>query len=165
MAYVSRLGRNAKASLSAVDQISAAGALVYFADERLHTADEQQWEPFAREVIESEAYRRRLSRTMKRTYASRWERRGLPAGPPPYGFTREWQHHPAEAAIVRAIFERYAEGGISLTRLAEEYGLAEEHVKVMVRNPAYAGLAQHNGKLDAAHRLPGHVGARRGAPS
>lgn len=145
--YVSRLGRNAMHALSAVDQIQKAGAQVYFCEERLNTADETSWESFAREVVESEAYRRRLSRTMKRTYESRWRRLGLPAGVPPYGYNGDWTLNEEQAATVRTIFETYAQGLNSLSTLARVHSLPEEQVKVIIRNPAYTGLAQHNGEL------------------
>lgn len=147
VAYTSRLARDAEQLLAARRQLHERGAAIYFVEERVLTSDEATWDAFAREAVEAESYRRRLSRTMQRTYHSRVRRRGLPAGPSPYGFTRDWQHHPEQAPVVRAIFEAYAASTMSLTALARRFGLEEEHVKSIIRNPAYVGLAQHNGDL------------------
>ncbi|MCV0377524.1 MAG: recombinase family protein [Microbacterium sp.] len=91
---------------------------------------------------------------MRETYELRVRRKGLPAGPPPYGFARDWSHHPTEAPIVRAIFTEYATTDTSLRLLAERYGLRDEHVKVMIRNPAYVGRAQHNGSIHPGSMKP-----------
>jgi DNA invertase Pin-like site-specific DNA recombinase len=147
VAYTSRLGRNAEEQLRAVRLIGEAGAAVYFAEERVLTSDETAWEGVAREIVESEAYRRRLSRTMRRTYESRWRRRGLPAGVPPYGYRPDWTIDEDKAQVVRDIFSGYASRRRSLRELAIDHELAEEHVKVIIRNPAYTGLAQRHGEF------------------
>lgn len=159
VAYASRLGRNASETLRASEEITRAGARIYFAQERLDTSDERQWEYIAREHVDSEVYRRRLSRTMKETYELRARRKGLPAGKPPYGYDTGWTVNEPQAAIVRAIFREYATTDISLRALAEKYGLAEDHIKgdSFIRNPAYAGLVQHRGVILGEGSMPAIV--------
>lgn len=74
------VGRKASDALRAAELIEKARASVYFADERVHTADEHQWEAYAREVVESEAYR--CLRTGSRRRRGRRSESGIP-GPQP----------------------------------------------------------------------------------
>lgn len=48
---------------------------------------------------------------------------------------------------MRALITEYDTGTVSMRDLANRHGLAEEFVKVALRNPAYAGFAQHLGVL------------------
>lgn len=150
VAYVSRLGRNAEEQLRAVRLIGETGAAVYFAEERIDTRDEAQWEAMAREIVEAESYRRRLSRTMKRTYDSRHRRRGLPGGRPPLGYVSDWSIDPIAAQKVRNLFTEYATGSVSIENLAAAHGLEPEALKETLRNRTYMGLAIQNGE-----ELPG----------
>ena len=148
VAMVDRLGRNAEEQLRAVRLIGEAGAYVYFAEEQLSTNRETSWEAIAAAIIGAEGARRIHVRRMKRTYAVRPVRLGLPAGPAPFGYDghgTHWTLNEDQAPIVRAIFHEYVTENISLNKLAERHGLDPEHVKVIVRNPAYMGIAQHRG--------------------
>jgi len=58
--YVSRFTRNLLAAVNAREDLHAAGAAIFFADEGLLSSDEAGWENWARETVKAEAYSRRL---------------------------------------------------------------------------------------------------------
>jgi DNA invertase Pin-like site-specific DNA recombinase len=145
-AYVSRLGRNAEEQLRTVRLIGEAGASVLFVQENIHTANEQQWSAFASEAVNADAYRRQLKLTMRKTYESRWRRRGLPGGHPPTGYTADWQIDPISAELIHVLYSAYALGNVSQEELATRHGLKAEAVKETLRNRTYMGLAIRHGE-------------------
>lgn len=58
--YVSRFTRNLHSAVNARQDLHAAGAAILFCDERVLSSDENEWEAWARETVEAEAYGRRL---------------------------------------------------------------------------------------------------------
>jgi DNA invertase Pin-like site-specific DNA recombinase len=63
--YISRFARNLRTAVNAREQLHAAGAAIYFADEDVLSSDENAWENWARETVEAEAYSRRLARAVR----------------------------------------------------------------------------------------------------
>jgi DNA invertase Pin-like site-specific DNA recombinase len=142
--YASRFMRSTTDAGTLIRELHRRGTVLYIAaDDLLSTRDHGD---IIAKVLTAWNYSTDLSRTMHATYYQRFIEDGLPAGVPPFGFTKGWEHDPETAPIVEAIFRRYAEGGISLTDLALYHGLRDEHVKVIVRNPAYKGIARFNGE-------------------
>lgn len=145
--YASRFARNVEEFARAVRLLREAGASVYFADERLHTADEQHWDWWMREAVEAESYRRRLARRIREGYAAKYRRFADPGGNPPYGFRRRreppYLMEPDPETIDRAVevFRRYATDTISTDALAVEMGLGYEQVQNILNNPIYNGWA------------------------
>ena len=86
--YVSRFTRNLLTAVNARQDLHAAGAAILFCDERVLSSDEDEWEAWARETVEAEAYSRRLGKRIREGYAAKFRRLADPGGHPPLGFTR-----------------------------------------------------------------------------
>lgn len=157
--YVSRFARDLRTAVNARHDLHAAGAVILFADERVLSSDESEWERWAREAVEAEAYSRRLGRSIGQGLAAKWRRYADQAGNPPLGFRRAalpphvLEVDPETVGTAVAIFRRYAEGSLSIRDLATESGVGYEQVAKMVRNPLYNGwVRRHRG--DAEERVP-----------
>jgi DNA invertase Pin-like site-specific DNA recombinase len=88
--YVSRFARRLRTLVNARHDLHAAGAAILFADEDVLSSSEDQWEQWAREAVEAEAYSRKLGRRIRNGYAAKRRRLGIPGGNrPPLGTTRE----------------------------------------------------------------------------
>jgi DNA invertase Pin-like site-specific DNA recombinase len=161
VAYVSRIGRHAAEAMRAAETIAEAGASVYFAEDRISTSDEDQWVTFARECVESENYRRRLSRTKRATSETKWRRTSLQLGRAPLGYNSDWSVNEDEAALVRALFTEYAAGDISVDRLAERHGLKPERLKNTLRSRTYLGEAGYRVYDEAQPRQSRYRRARQ----
>lgn len=143
--YVSRFLRNLKQTLIAVeDNLQRAGVAVLFADERLLTSDPDDWEQFAREAHDAEAYSRKLSKRVKEGYGSKRRRLGVPAGNrAPFGIIREGRPSTMRidepnAAIVRHAYQLAATGATDW-QVAGATALKKTHVGEILTNPIYAG--------------------------
>jgi len=83
--YVSRFARDLRTAVNASHDLHARGAVILFADERVLSSDEDEWERWAREAVEAEAYSRRLApppgRARHRTERSGWWLPSLLPGP------------------------------------------------------------------------------------
>jgi len=128
VAYFSRWSRDAEVALRIRRELHAAGVALYFADEGFLSTDENAHERYLDEAIAAEKFSHRLSRTIKRTHAAKFERYGDQAGSPGLGFYRTPQPM-ARLAIdsdtmprVIALYVRYARGDISYRALAREMG-------------------------------------------
>jgi DNA invertase Pin-like site-specific DNA recombinase len=157
--YVSRFARDLRTAVNARHDLHARGAAILFADERVLSSDESEWERWAREAVEAEAYSRRLGRSIGQGLAAKWRRYADQAGNPPIGFRRSltpphlMEVDPATIGAAVAVFRRYAEGSLPIRELAEATGLGYEQVAKMVRNPIYNGWARrHRGA--AEERVP-----------
>lgn len=63
--YVSRFARDLRTAVNARHDLHVAGAALLFCDERVLSSDEDDWETWAREAVEAEAYSRRLGRRVR----------------------------------------------------------------------------------------------------
>lgn len=143
--YVSRFLRNLKQTLIAIDDdLHAAGVAVLFADERLLSSDPDDWDQYAREAHEAEAYSRKLSKRVREGYAAKRRRLGVPGGNrAPVGLIREGRPSTlrvdeSKAAIVRLAFSLAASGSTD-QQVAVSTGLRPKHVAEILTNPIYAG--------------------------
>src|SRR5258708_210722 len=115
--------------------------------------------------------RRMVGQKIKDSYAE-LNRQGAATGMPPHGYRwaedrSGWEPDPERADAVRRIFSEYADTSTSARRLAQllqrggwaapsQRGKAAagewlpDTVAGILRNPAYAGLKRHSGKLIAA---------------
>ena len=78
--YVSRFARNLRTAVNARHDLHAAGAAILFCDERVLSSDEDEWEAWARETVEAEAYSRRLGKRIREGYAAKYRRLSDPGG-------------------------------------------------------------------------------------
>ena len=156
VAYVSRFCRNVNIGTSIREQLHAAGAVIYFADEHILTAEEDDWKRWIDLLVEAEHYSRNLKRTMVRTYKTKFRTHTDPGGMAPLGFRRTGgtpsvlEVDPATIGQAVAVFERYAVGHTSAEQLGGETGLHPEAIKPMLRNRIYNGWVQRYGEWKPA---------------
>lgn len=140
--YVSRFARDLRTAVNARHDLHARGAVILFADERVLSSDEDEWERWAREAVEAEAYSRRLSKRISEGYAAKRRRLGIPGGNrAPLGTTRDGrtlEQDPAGLALVRRAYD-LAAAGLTDRDVAAATGLAMKHVAELLTNPFYAG--------------------------
>ncbi len=158
--YVSRFARDLETAVTARRQLHAAGAAILFCDDGILSSDDEQWERWAREAVEAEAYSRRLARRIREGYAAKF-RRGDQAGSPGLGFLRtpapesRLAIDPTTMPRAVALFERYAGGDVSLSQLAAEDGeLGVEGVRAILANPLYNGWAVRHRERPDESRSP-----------
>jgi DNA invertase Pin-like site-specific DNA recombinase len=140
--YVSRFARDLRTAVNARHDLHARGAVILFADERVLSSDEDEWERWAREAVEAEAYSRRLAKRIREGYAAKRRRLGVPGGNrAPLGTIRDGRTiviDEASLAIVRRTYELAAAGRTD-REVGAAMGLALKHVAEILTNPFYAG--------------------------
>ena len=140
--YVSRFARDLRTAVNARHDLHARGAVILFADERVLSSDEDEWERWAREAVEAEAYSRRLAKRIREGYAAKRRRLGVPGGNrAPLGTVRDGRTitvDEASMAIVRRVYE-LAAGGRTDREVGAATGLALKHVAEILTNPFYIG--------------------------
>ena len=166
--YVSRFARDLRTAVNARHDLHARGAVILFADERVLSSDEDEWERWAREAVEAEAYSRRLAKRIREGYAAKRRRLGVPGGnKAPLGTVRDGRTitvDEVDMAVVRRVYE-LAAGGRTDREVGAVTGLALKHVAEILTNPFYIGrlLVGRAVSPRLSHR-PRHLGARPGAP-
>jgi hypothetical protein len=140
--YVSRFARDLRTAVNARHDLHARGAVILFADERVLSSDEDEWERWAREAVEAEAYSRRLAKRIREGYAAKRRRTGVPGGnKAPFGTVREGRTlriDEPSLAVVRRVYE-LASAGLTDREVAGATGLALKHVAEILTNPFYIG--------------------------
>ncbi len=140
--YVSRFARDLRTAVNARHDLHARGAVILFADERVLSSDEDEWERWAREAVEAEAYSRRLAKRIREGYAAKRRRLGVPGGnKAPLGTVRRGRTIEVDEeamAVVRRVYE-LAAGGRTDREVGAATGLALKHVAEILTNPFYAG--------------------------
>ena len=112
------------------------------------------------EAAGAEKYSRRLSERITDGYAAKFDHRDDPGGHAGLGFRRlpepphtlEIDHE--RMPIVVGLFERYALGNVSAKDLAEETGLAESRIRMILMNPLYNGWIRRYRRSDRETRKP-----------
>ena len=154
--YVSRFTRNLHTAVNARQDLHAAGAAILFCDERVLSSDENEWEAWARETVEAEAYSRRLGKRIREGYAAKFRRLADPGGHPPFGFKRTDEPpqtlvvDPATIGAVVDLYERYASGRYSIDGLAREVGMNDRSLNDILKNPLYNGWVARKGERSPA---------------
>lgn len=140
--YASRFARSLEAHVDARRAFHSAGAAILFADERILSSDDEQWEHWAREIVESEAYSRRLARRIREGYAAKRRRLGEPGGRPPFGFVRRGRppRLAADDDLVR-VRESYRLSALGHRDrdIAAAVELPLDTVRGILTNPIYVG--------------------------
>jgi DNA invertase Pin-like site-specific DNA recombinase len=140
--YVSRFARDLRTAVNARHDLHARGAVILFADERVLSSDEDEWERWAREAVEAEAYSRRLAKRIREGYAAKRRRLGVPGGnKAPLGAVREGRTLAVDEdalALVRRVYQ-LAAGGRTDREVGAATGLALKHVAEILTNPFYVG--------------------------
>ena len=140
--YVSRFAHDLRTAVNARHDLHASGAVILFADERLLSSDEEEWERWAREAVEAEAYSRRLGRRIGEGYSAKRRRLGIPGGNRPPLATRRagrtMEIDEAGLAIVRAAYALSIAGATD-REVAAATGLKLRHVSEILTNRFYRG--------------------------
>jgi DNA invertase Pin-like site-specific DNA recombinase len=150
VAYFSRWSRDAELSLRLRRELHASGVVLWFADEAFASSDEDAHERYLDEAVAAEKYSHRLSRTIRKTLAAKFERYGDQAGSPGLGFMRTPQPEarlaidPGTMPRAVALFERYAAGDVSYRELAVLERIPEAQLRAVLTNPLYNGWAVRN---------------------
>lgn len=160
VAYFSRWSRDAEIGRRTQRELHAAGVVLYFVDEEFLSSDPDQLERFITEMAAAEVYSIKLSRTVTKTFRTKFERYGDQAGSAPLGFLRTPQPE-ARLAIdpdvmprVVAVFERYAVGDVSYRELAVLVGMSEPAIRAILTNPIYNGWAVRGRRRPDQRREP-----------
>jgi DNA invertase Pin-like site-specific DNA recombinase len=142
--YSTRFMRSTTDAGTLMRELHRRGSVVYVAsDDLLSTRDHGD---IIAKVLSGWNYSNDLSKTMHAANRVRWIEQGLPTGMPPFGFNRDWSHHPENAQTVRNVFADYDSNNGSTQVIADRYEIDVEQVKVILRNPAYKAVAQFNGE-------------------
>lgn len=80
VAYFSRWSRDTEVALRIRRELHAAGVVLFFGDEWFLSSDENSHERFLQEATAAEIYSVRLSRTIRKTFGTKFERYGDQAG-------------------------------------------------------------------------------------
>ena len=159
LGYVNRLSRSVEAFIDAKRHLHGRGAVLLFCSEQVLTSDEERWERWAREMVEAEAYSRRLGGYIRDGYRAKFETEGDQGGSPPLGLRRVGEHRvlavdPASIGRVVRAFERYAMGTVSINDLAGELDIAPDALRMMLRNPIYNGWVRRHRRSRDEERRP-----------
>jgi DNA invertase Pin-like site-specific DNA recombinase len=152
--YSDRWQRNLRRTLELLeDGLHPAGVALVMCDRRILSSDPQDWDELISEAAGAEKYSRRLSERITDGYAAKFDHRDDPGGHAGLGFRRlaEPPHtleiDPERMPTAVGLFERYALGNISAKDLADETGLAESGIRMILMNPLYNGwVRRHRGK-------------------
>jgi DNA invertase Pin-like site-specific DNA recombinase len=159
--YISRFARNLRTAVNAREDLHAAGAAIYFADEDLLSSDENRWENWARETVEAEAYSRRLARAVRGGYAAKIRNYADQGGGlVSTGFRRVGDRKliepdPETMPTATSVWELAAQGAADAT-IAAATGLTLWTVRGILRSPLYAGRLRDGRPT----RFPAPVDAR-----
>jgi DNA invertase Pin-like site-specific DNA recombinase len=140
--YVSRFARDLRTAVNARHDLHARGAVILFADERVLSSDEDEWERWAREAVEAEAYSRRLAKRIREGYAAKRRRLGVPGGnKAPLGTVRDGRTITVDDAALATVRRAYelASAGRTDREVGLATGLAPTHVAEVLTNPFYVG--------------------------
>lgn len=134
--------RDLRTAVNARHDLHARGAVILFADERVLSSDEDEWERWAREAVEAEAYSRRLAKRIREGCAAKRRRLGVPGGNrAPFGTVRDGRTITVDEdsfAVVRRVYE-LASAGLTDREVGTATGLALKHIAEVLTNPFYAG--------------------------
>jgi DNA invertase Pin-like site-specific DNA recombinase len=142
--YVSRFARNLHTAVNARHDLHEAGAAIFFADERLLSSDEEAWEAWARESVETESHSRRLGKRVREGYAIKIrdcvdQGGGLVS----LGFRRAGEQkliEPDPATMPQAIeVWELAAQGLPDAAIAAQTGVTLWTVRGVLRSPLYQG--------------------------
>ncbi len=153
--YSDRWQRNLRRTLELLeDGLHPAGVALVMCDRRILSSDPQDWDELISEAAGAEKYSRRLSERITDGYAAKFDHRDDPGGHAGLGFRRlpEPPHtleiDPERMPIAVGLFERYALGNVSAKDLAEQTGLAETRIRMILMNPLYNGWVRRHRRSD-----------------
>ena len=170
VAYTSRVGRNVKETLDLIgDDLHPAGVPLYVENRNLLSSDPDDYHVLVDEANDAMKFATDLSRSVRDGYEAKFLTYNDQAGNAPLGLHRVarvvgqrkgepvirkfLEIDPETIGIVRSIFEKYASGVVSITALANEFGLGIEQVRKCLQNEIYIGFARrHRDYPDADRR-------------
>jgi DNA invertase Pin-like site-specific DNA recombinase len=159
--YSDRWQRNLRRTLELLeDGLHPAGVALVMCDRRILSSDPHDWDELISEAAGAEKYSRRLSERITDGYAAKFDHRDDPGGHAGLGFRRlpEPPHtlevDPDTIGTVVALFERYALGSVSAKDLADETGLAESRIRMILMNPIYNGWIRRYRRSRSETRKP-----------
>ncbi len=159
--YSDRWQRNLRRTLELLeDGLHPAGVALVMCDRRILSSDPHDWDELISEAAGAEKYSRRLSERITDGYAAKFDHRDDPGGHAGLGFRRlpEPPHtlevDPETIGFAVGLFERYALGNVSAKDLAEETGLAETRIRMILMNPLYNGWVRRHRRTQNETRKP-----------
>ena len=159
--YSDRWQRNLRRTLELLeDGLHPAGVALVMCDRRILSSDPQDWDELISEAAGAEKYSRRLSERITDGYAAKFDRHADQGGHAGLGFRRSpdrphtLEVDPATIGTAVALFERYALGNVSAKDLAEETGLAESRIRMILMNPIYNGWIRRHRRSRNETRKP-----------
>ncbi len=160
--YSDRWQRNLRRTLELLeDGLHPAGVALVMCDRRILSSDPHDWdELISRGGRRGEvqpppvgADHRRLRRQVRPPRRPGWPRGPrLPAPARAAAHARGRPRPPSAIAV--GLFERYALGNVSAKDLAEETGLAESRIRMILMNPLYNGWVRRHRRTDRESRKP-----------
>ena len=159
--YSDRWQRNLRQTLELLeDGLHPAGVALVRCDRRILSSDPHDWDELISEAAGAEKYSRRLSERITDGYAATFDRQDDPGGHAGLGFRRlpgppHWlEVDPERMPIAVGLFERYALGNVSAQDLAEETGLAETRIRMILMNPLYNSRVRRHRRSDRESLKP-----------
>ncbi len=153
--YSDRWQRNLRRTLELLeDGLHPSGVALVMCDRRILSSDPQDWDELISEAVGAEKYSRRLSERITDGYAAKFDHRDDPGGRAGLGFRRlpdpphTLEVDPETIGRAVALFERYALGNVSAKGLAEQTGLAETRIRMILMNPLYNGWVRRHRRSD-----------------
>ncbi len=144
--YSDRWQRNLRRTLELLeDELHPNGVALVMCDRKILSSDPHDWDELISEAAGAEKYSRRLSERITDGYAAKFDHHDDPGGHAGLGFRRSvepphvLQVDPDTIGQAVALFERYALANVSAKDLAEESGLAESRIRMILMNPIYNG--------------------------
>jgi DNA invertase Pin-like site-specific DNA recombinase len=173
--YSDRWQRNLRRTLELLeDHLHPSGVALVMCDRKILSSDPHDWDEQVSESAGAEKYSRRLSERITEGYQQKFDRQDDPGGHAALGFRCSGDRHlletdPDRMPVAVGLFERYALGNVSATKLGAETGLAATRIRMILINPLYKGwIRRHRGGQRAAvrerashsGRVPARIGAR-----
>ncbi len=159
--YSDRWQRNLRRTLELLeDELHPNGVALVMCDRKILSSDPSDWDELISEAAGAEKYSRRLSERITDGYAAKFDHRDDPGGHAGLGFRRSadpphvLQVDPDTIGQAVALFERYALGSVSAKDLAEESGLAESRIRMILMNPLYNGWIRRHRRSRNETRKP-----------
>ncbi len=159
--YSDRWQRNLRRTLELLeDELHPNGVALVMCDRKILSSDPSDWDELISEAAGAEKYSRRLSERITEGYAAKFDQERDPGGHAALGFRRlpdpphTLEVDPATIVTAVSLFERYALGNVSARDLAEETGLAESRIRMILMNPLYNGWVRRHRRSRNETRKP-----------
>ena len=158
--YFDRWQRNLRRTLEIVEDVLHPSSVSWvMCDRKLISSDRHDWDQMIAEARYAEKYSEDLSEKITDGYASKFREHGDQGGYAGLGLRRAGDPpvlgiDPTTIHIAVALFKRYATGTLSMEELADEFGMTEGAVTMILRAPIYNGWVHRYRGTERAERRP-----------